>query len=354
MLTQADKHAATLMPGFTHLQPAQPVSFGHHMLAYVEMLGRDRARFMDCRKRVNESPLGAAALAGTSFPIDRAMTAKALGFDQPMANSLDAVSARDFALEFLSAASICGMHLSRMAEEIVIWSSPAFGFIKLSEAFTTGSSIMPQKRNPDAAELIRAKAGRLIGSFTTLFVVMKGLALAYGKDMQEDKEPVFDAADTLTLSLAAMAGMIGNMKVNKPALEKALQEGFITATDLADFLVRKLDMPFRDAHHVTGRIVKLAEQKKRALDRSYRLADMQKIEPRITRNMFFRARPAQAPPKAARAMGGTAPDLVKKAVGEARKNYQRLSLDSRALKSLAMRAMMHFSSIRISLPRRAC
>ncbi len=319
LLKQADKNAAVLMPGYTHLQPAQPITFGHHLLAYVEMLGRDRERLSDCRKRVNELPLGAAALAGTSFPIDRAMVAKKLGFEKVMSNSIDAVSARDFALEFLAAASICGTHLSRLAEEIVIWMNPAFGYVTLSEAFTTGSSIMPQKRNPDAAELIRAKAGRLLGSFNTLFVVMKGLALAYGKDMQEDKEPLFDAADTLTLSLTAMTGMLEDMKVNKAALDKALQSGFITATDLADYLVRKLNMPFRQAHHVTGKIVRLAEQKKCQLNQ-LTLKDMQQIEPRLTKEIFSILDPERAAESRV-SFGGTAPDLVKKSVKEARKRY---------------------------------
>jgi argininosuccinate lyase len=289
------------------------------LLAYVEMLGRDRARLSDCRKRLNESPLGAAALAGTSFPIDRKMTAKALGFNKPMSNSIDAVSSRDFALEFLADAAICGMHLSRLAEEIVIWSSPAFGFIQLSEKFTTGSSIMPQKRNPDAAELVRAKAGRLLGAFNTLFVVMKGLALTYGKDMQEDKQPVFDAVDTLALSLAAMNGMIKDMKLNKAACEKALQDGFITATDLADYLVRKLNMPFREAHHVTGRIVRLAEQKECPLDK-VPLKDMQAIEPRLTKEIFSILDPRRAA-ESRKSLGGTAPALVKMAVKEAKKRY---------------------------------
>jgi argininosuccinate lyase len=319
LLAQAEKNAATLMPGFTHLQPAQPVTFGHHLLAYVEMLGRDRARFRDCRVRMNESPLGAAALAGTSFPIDRAMTAKALGFDRSMQNSIDAVSARDHALEFLADAAICGMHLSRLAEEIVIWSSPAFGFVKLGEAFTTGSSIMPQKRNPDAAELVRAKAGRLLGSFNALFVVMKGLALAYGKDMQEDKEPVFDAADTLALSIAAMTGMIKNLKADRAAMIAALGKGFITATDLADFLVRKLGMPFREAHGVTGKIVRLAEQKKLPLEK-LALREMQKIEPRLTKEVFSILDPRRAA-ASRKSHGGTAPDLVKKAVKEAKKRF---------------------------------
>jgi argininosuccinate lyase len=319
LLIQAEKHAATLIPGFTHLQPAQPVTFGHHLLAYVEMLGRDRTRFADCKKRVNELPLGAAALAGTSFSIDRTKVAKSLDFASVMANSIDAVSARDFALEFLSDAAICGMHLSRLAEEIVIWMSPAFGFISLSEAYTTGSSIMPQKRNPDAAELIRAKSGRLLGAFNTLYTVMKGLALAYGKDMQEDKEPVFDAVDTLSLSLAAMTGMIADLKVNKHKLETALKAGYLTATDLADWLVRKLNMPFREAHHVTGKIVRIAEQRKIMLS-DIPLKDMQQIEPRITRDIFSVLDPQRAA-ESRRSFGGTSPSLVKQAVKTAKKRY---------------------------------
>jgi argininosuccinate lyase len=319
LLDQADKYASTLMPGFTHLQAAQPITFGHHLMAYVEMLGRDRSRLGDAKKRMNEMPLGAAALAGTSFPIDRHMTAKALGFDRPMANSLDAVSARDFALEFLSGASILGMHLSRLAEEIVIWASPAFSFITLSEAFTTGSSIMPQKRNPDAAELVRAKSGRLLGAFNTLFVVMKGLALAYAKDMQEDKEQVFDAVDTLHLMLAAMTGMVRDMKPNKAAMQKALEAGFITATDLADWLVRSANVPFRDAHRITGKIVRLAEQKKCQLD-TLSLADMKKIDARITKDVFSVLKP-EAAIASRTSLGGTAPAAVKKAVKEARKRF---------------------------------
>ena len=319
LLLQAETHSDTLMPGFTHLQPAQPVTFGHHLMAYVEMLGRDRARMKDCRGRVNELPLGAAALAGTSFPIDRLRTAKTLSFERPLANSIDAVSARDFALEFLASASITGMHLSRMAEEIVIWSSPAFGFIGLSEAFTTGSSIMPQKRNPDAAELIRAKSGRLLGSFTTLFVVLKGLALAYGKDMQEDKEPLFDAVDTLLLSIAAMAGMVKDLKVNQDAMRRALEAGFITATDLADWLVRKLNMPFRDAHHVTGKIVRLAEEKNVTLA-LLPLALMQSVEPRISKDIFSVLLPENAV-KSRQSLGGTAPQFVKRAIVKAKKQF---------------------------------
>jgi argininosuccinate lyase len=261
LVAQADAGAELVMPGFTHLQVAQPVTWGHHMLAYVEMLDRDRGRFRDARARMNESPLGAAALAGTSFPIDREMTAAALGFDRPMANSLDAVSDRDFALEFLAAAAICAGHLSRFAEELVIWSSAQFGFVRLSDRFATGSSIMPQKRNPDAAELVRAKVGRIAGALVALLTVMKGLPLAYSKDMQEDKEQVFDAADALMLSLAAMAGMVGDLTPQAERLRTAAAAGFSTATDLADWLVRALGLPFREAHHVTGALVKTAEER---------------------------------------------------------------------------------------------
>ncbi|WP_371226258.1 argininosuccinate lyase [Roseovarius sp. 2305UL8-3] len=259
LLGQAEAGVDWVMPGFTHLQTAQPVTWGHHMMAYVEMLGRDASRFRDARARMNECPLGAAALAGTSFPIDREMTAKDLGFDRPCANSLDAVSDRDFALEFLSAASICAMHLSRFAEELVIWSSAQFRFVTLSDAFSTGSSIMPQKKNPDAAELIRAKVGRIFGANVALMMVMKGLPLTYSKDMQEDKEQVFDAADNLMLALAAMQGMVRDMSANREALAGAAGAGFSTATDLADWLVRVLNLPFRDAHHVTGTLVAMAE-----------------------------------------------------------------------------------------------
>ncbi|OWU85415.1 argininosuccinate lyase [Oceanicola sp. 22II-s10i] len=261
LLAQAEAGADWVMPGFTHLQTAQPVTWGHHMLAYVEMFSRDLSRFTDARARMNESPLGAAALAGTSFPIDREKTAKALGFDRPMANSLDAVSDRDFALEFLSCASICAMHLSRFAEELVIWSSAQFRFVTLSDRFSTGSSIMPQKKNPDAAELIRAKVGRIFGANVALMMVMKGLPLAYSKDMQEDKEQVFDAADSLMLALAAMEGMVRDMNANRDNLRAAASAGFSTATDLADWLVRSLGLPFREAHHVTGALVALAERK---------------------------------------------------------------------------------------------
>ena len=261
LLAQAEAGADWVMPGFTHLQTAQPVTWGHHMMAYVEMFARDVGRFSDARARMNESPLGAAALAGTSFPIDRHQTADALGFDRPMANSLDAVSDRDFALEFLSAATITAMHLSRLAEELVIWSSAQFRFVRMSDRFSTGSSIMPQKKNPDAAELIRAKIGRILGATVALFTVMKGLPLAYSKDMQEDKEQVFDAADALHLALAAMAGMVADMEANTEALRAAAASGFSTATDLADWLVREAGLPFRDAHHVTGALVALAENK---------------------------------------------------------------------------------------------
>jgi argininosuccinate lyase len=273
------------MPGFTHLQVAQPVTWGHHMMAYVEMFGRDLSRVRDARARMNECPLGAAALAGTSFPIDREMTARELGFDRPAANSLDAVSDRDFALEFLSCASICAMHLSRMAEELVIWSSAQFRFIALSDRFSTGSSIMPQKKNPDAAELIRAKIGRIFGANVALMMVMKGLPLAYSKDMQEDKEQVFDAADNLMLALAAMAGMVSDMTANQERLEAAAGAGFSTATDLADWLVRVLDMPFREAHHVTGALVAMAENKGCDLS-DLSLEEMQSVHEGIKAEVF--------------------------------------------------------------------
>ncbi|CUH54267.1 argininosuccinate lyase [Shimia sp. R11_0] len=284
-VAQAEVGADWVMPGFTHLQTAQPVTWGHHMMAYVEMFGRDLSRFKDARVRMNESPLGAAALAGTSFPIDRAMTAEALGFDRPAANSLDAVADRDFALEFLSAASICAMHLSRFAEELVIWSSAQFRFVTLSDRFSTGSSIMPQKKNPDAAELIRAKIGRIFGANTALLMVMKGLPLTYSKDMQEDKEQVFDAADNLMLALAAMEGMVKDMTANRDSLEAAAGSGFSTATDLADWLVRALNMPFRDAHHVTGSLVALAESKGCDLP-DLTLEDMHSVHAAITEDVF--------------------------------------------------------------------
>ncbi len=284
-LAQAEAGADWVMPGFTHLQTAQPVTWGHHMMAYVEMLARDRGRFADARARMNECPLGAAALAGTSFPIDRQMTAQALGFARPTANSLDSVSDRDFALEFLSASAICAMHLSRFAEELVIWSTAQFRFVTLSDRWTTGSSIMPQKKNPDAAELLRAKLGRIMGATVALFTVMKGLPLTYSKDMQEDKEQVFDAADTLMLALAAMSGMVGDMTANRPALAAAAGSGFSTATDLADWLVRALGMPFREAHHVTGTLVALAEARGCDLP-DLSLADMQGVHTSITADVF--------------------------------------------------------------------
>ena len=285
LVDQAEAGADWVMPGFTHLQTAQPVTWGHHMMAYVEMFARDLSRVEDARKRMNESPLGAAALAGTSFPIDREMTAQTLGFDRPMANSLDAVSDRDFALEFLSVASISAMHLSRMAEELVIWSSAQFRFVTLSDRFSTGSSIMPQKKNPDAAELIRAKIGRIFGANVALMMVMKGLPLAYSKDMQEDKEQVFDAADNWMLALAAMEGMVKDMTANVENLEDAASAGFSTATDLADWLVRTLDLPFRDAHHVTGSLVAMAEQKGCDLP-DLSLEDMQSVHAAITKDVF--------------------------------------------------------------------
>lgn len=284
-LSQAEGGADWVMPGFTHLQTAQPVTWGHHMMAYVEMFGRDLSRFQDARKRMNESPLGAAALAGTGYPIDRDMTAAALDFDRPMANSLDAVSDRDFALEFLAASSICAVHMSRLAEELVIWSSAQFRFVSMSDKWSTGSSIMPQKRNPDAAELIRAKIGRILGATVALFTVMKGLPLAYSKDMQEDKEQVFDAADTLMLALAAMTGMLSDLTANRDRLEAAAGAGFSTATDLADWLVRELGLPFRDAHHVTGSLVALAEQGGVDLP-DLTLAQMQSVHGQITADVF--------------------------------------------------------------------
>lgn len=278
-------HSGTVMPGFTHLQTAQPVTFGHHLLAYVEMIGRDRGRLADARKRLNECPLGAAALAGTSFPIDRFATASALGFDRPTANSLDSVSDRDFVLETLAAASICAMHMTRFAEEIVIWTSPLVGLVKLSDRFTTGSSIMPQKRNPDAAELVRGKIGRIAGAFSGLLMVMKGLALAYAKDMQEDKEGAFDAFSTLSLMIAATAGMVRDLVPDEKKMKAAAGAGYSTATDLADWLVRVLGLPFREAHHVTGRIVAAAAAKDAPLHR-LSLAEMQEVEPRITQDVF--------------------------------------------------------------------
>jgi argininosuccinate lyase len=312
LVAQAEAHADTIMPGFTHMQPAQPVSFGHHCLAYVEMLSRDRGRFAGAHARANESPLGAAALAGTPFAIDRKATAKELGFAHPMRNSLDAVSARDFALEYLAAASICATHLSRLAEEIVVWATPSFGFVKLSDAFTTGSSIMPQKRNPDAAELVRAKIGRIMGSFVALTTVMKGLALAYAKDLQEDKEAVFSAADALDLSLAAMAGMVADLKPQAAAMRRAAEGGYPTATDLADWVVKNLKKPFREAHHIAGSIVKRAEDKGVALDR-LPLAEMQAVEPGITKDVLP-SLSLEASLNARTSEGGTAPVRVREQV----------------------------------------
>jgi argininosuccinate lyase len=314
---RAAMYAADPMPGFTHLQTAQPVTFGHHLLAYVEMLDRDRGRLADCRRRLNECPLGSAALAGTSFPLDRAMTARALGFDRATANSLDAVSDRDFALEFLSAAAISAMHLSRFAEEIVIWCSAPWRFIRLSDAFTTGSSIMPQKRNPDAAELVRAKTGRMIGALVALLTVMKGLPLAYAKDMQEDKEPVFDAAEAWALSLAAIGGMVRDMTPDIARMRDLAGSGFATATDLADWLVRVLRLPFRDAHHVTGRLVASAEAKGVELD-GLTLAEMQAIEPRITQDVFS-VLTVEASVASRTSHGGTAPDNVAREAARWRK-----------------------------------
>ncbi len=310
LAARALEHAATVMPGFTHLQSAQPTTFGHHLLAYVEMLARDRGRLADARKRMNECPLGAAALCGTSFPIDRHMTAAALGFDRPTANSLDSVSDRDFAMETLAAAAIIAVHLSRLAEEIVLWCTPQFGFVRLSDAFSTGSSIMPQKRNPDAAELVRGKAGRIIGALNAVLVLMKGLPLSYAKDMQEDKEPAFDALPNLSLCLAAMAGMIGDLTVDAKQMKAAAGSGYATATDLADWLVRTLKMPFRDAHHVTGRIVGLASAKRVGLER-LTLEEMQAVEPRIDDSIFAVLGVAKSV-RSRTSYGGTAPDNVRR------------------------------------------
>jgi len=307
---KAEAHAGAVMPGFTHLQSAQPVTFGHHLLAYVEMLARDRGRVGDARERLNECPLGAAALAGTSFPIDREMTAHALGFSRPTANSLDSVSDRDFVLETLAAASICAMHLSRLAEEIVLWATPQFAFVRLSDAFSTGSSIMPQKRNPDAAELVRGKTGRVFGALQAMLVMMKGLPLTYSKDMQEDKEGAFDALQTLSLCLAAMAGMVRDMQPDLKAMKRAAGAGYATATDLADWLVRVLGMPFRDAHHVTGRLVGVATARKIGLEK-LSLAEMQAVEPRITEAVFSVLGVEQSV-RSRTSFGGTAPANVRR------------------------------------------
>jgi argininosuccinate lyase len=310
---KARAHAGSVMPGFTHLQSAQPVTFGHHLMAYVEMLARDRGRFADARRRMNECPLGAAALAGTSFPIDRHHTAAALGFDRPTANSLDSVSDRDFALEAVSAAAITAMHLSRFAEEIVLWTTPQFGFVRLSDKFTTGSSIMPQKRNPDAAELVRGKAGRVFGALQALLTMMKGLPLTYSKDMQEDKEGVFDALQTLSLCLAAIGGMVRDMEPDLKAMKKAAGLGYATATDLADWLVRVLKMPFRDAHHVTGKLVGIASARGIGLEK-LSLAEMQGVEPAITGEVFA-VLGVERSVQSRTSHGGTAPRKVRAEAG---------------------------------------
>jgi argininosuccinate lyase len=320
LLNRAEEQAATVMPGYTHLQPAQPVTFGHHLMAFVAMFERDRGRLRDARRRLNECPLGAAALAGTSFPIDREMTAKALDFDRPTENSIDSVSDRDFALEFLAAGAILATHLSRLAEEIVLWMSDGFRFIALSDAFTTGSSIMPQKRNADAAELVRGKAGRIVGALNALLIVMKGLPLAYGKDMQEDKEPTFDAAENLSLCVAAMAGMIRDLKPDPQAMGRAAASGYSTATDLADWLVRTLGLPFREAHHITGAIVRAAERKGCPLA-DLPLADMQAVEPRMTAEVFA-VLAVDRSVDSRTSYGGTAPARVREAVARARKRLE--------------------------------
>ena len=316
LLDRAEEEADTILPGFTHLQPAQPVTLGHHLLAFVEMFSRDRGRFADARKRLNESPLGSAALAGTPYPLDRDMTAQALGFHGPTRNSLDSVSARDFALEYLAAASILATHLSRMAEEMVVWSSAAFGFISFSDAWSTGSSIMPQKRNPDAAELLRAKVGRIFGAFTSLLLTMKGLPLAYSKDMQEDKEVTFLAADAIELSLAAAVGLVADFQPDREAMRAACLKGHLTATDLADWLVRALGLPFREAHHVTGTLVALADEKGARLD-ELSLEDLQSVHADITAAVFD-VLSVEASVASRQSFGGTAPDRVREAIAAAR------------------------------------
>jgi argininosuccinate lyase len=319
LIDKAQAEAATIMPGFTHLQAAQPVTFGHHLLAYVEMFGRDRGRFMDARQRLNECPLGAGAIAGTSFPVNRALTAEKLDFDRPMANSMDAVSDRDFALEFLAAASILAVHMSRIAEEMVIWASAQFGFIKFTDAFSTGSSMMPQKRNPDAAELVRAKAGRIFGNLFGLLTVMKGLPLTYSKDMQEDKEAVFATFDTLELCLAAMTGMVKDIKPDAARMKASASAGFTTATDIADWVTQNLNVPFRESHHITGRIVKMAEGKGCELA-ELTLEDMQLVEPRITQDIF-RVLTPEASAASRTSFGGTAPANVTAQVKAARERF---------------------------------
>ncbi|MEM1305932.1 MAG: argininosuccinate lyase [Pseudomonadota bacterium] len=321
LATKADTHADIVMPGFTHLQPAQPVTFGHHLLAYVEMFARDRGRLADARKRLNECPLGAAALAGTSFPIDRKATAAALEFDRPTANSLDSVSDRDFVIETLAAATLSAMHLSRFAEEIVIWMTPQFGFVTLSDGWTTGSSIMPQKRNPDAAELVRAKVGRIAGALTSLIVVMKGLPLAYSKDMQEDKEVTFDALDSFDIALAAMTGMAADLEPVPDRMRQAAGSGFSTATDLADWLVRELGLPFRDAHHVTGTLVAKAEEKGCGLE-DLTVSDMQAVQPRITADIF-KVLGVDNSVRSRTSFGGTAPQLVRKSARSWRRRLEK-------------------------------
>jgi len=317
LVGRAGEHAASIMPGFTHLQIAQPVTLGHHLMAYYEMIGRDRSRLRDARARLNECPLGSAALAGTGFPIDREMTAQALGFDRPTANSLDAVSDRDFALDYLQAAAQCALHMSRLAEEFVIWASQPFGFVRLPDALSTGSSIMPQKKNPDAAELVRGHAGRIVGCAVSLMVTMKGLPLAYSKDMQDDKPPVFEAAGLLGLSIAAMTGMVEASEFRTDRMRQAAELGYATATDLADWLVREAGVPFREAHHVTGAAVKLAEEKGVALD-ALSLSELQAIDGRIGEGVFA-ALSVEASVAARSSEGGTAPDQVRLRVAEARK-----------------------------------
>ena len=316
LVTRAGEHADSIMPGFTHLQTAQPVTLGHHLMAYYEMIGRDRSRFADARRRMNKSPLGAAALAGTGFPIDRFMTAEALGFDAPTDNSLDSVSDRDFALDYLMAASQCSLHLSRLAEEFIIWASQPFGFVALPDSLSTGSSIMPQKKNPDAAELVRGHSGRIAGCLTSLMITMKGLPLAYSKDMQDDKPPVFEAAGLLALSIAAMTGMVAETRFRTEGMRAAAELGFATATDLADWLVREGNIPFREAHHITGSAVKLAEQRGVALDQ-LPLEDLKAIDSRIDERVF-KALSVEASVAARKSHGGTAPDQVRLRVAEAR------------------------------------
>ena len=319
LIEQAERHVETVLPGLTHLQPAQPVSFAHHLLAYVEMVGRDRGRFADCRRRLNESPLGAAALAGTPHPIDRELTARLLGFDRPVANSLDAVSDRDFALEFLAAAAILAMHLSRFAEELIYWVSAQIGYVTLSDAFTTGSSIMPQKRNPDAAELVRGKTGRVIGALNSLLIMLKGLPLTYSKDMQEDKEPVFECVETLALCLAATTGMVADMTADTARMRQAATTGFTTATDLADYLVTSLGLPFREAHHVTGTLVKLAEERGVGLE-ALPIDALRAVEPRLT-DAVYQHLTVEASMRRRTSFGGTAPERVRAALAVARERF---------------------------------